>query len=203
MTRTRRDARRLILSIAGCAWMPIGLPAIAAATGAVDHLGVPGPIRFDGKSFALAWSARPSTGYIKQAYVPAGQVVKSYEQMLLAERVSGGLKAIDAARMQMKALEERKASDPLVRMDLIQNPKSGEVLLDFIVSAKDSNGGVIVEWNAYRYATILGAEPGVLLFGISHRAYGTENAKAFLGRLKTFRPAQITALTQADMPRPR
>ncbi|MFT3717350.1 hypothetical protein [Pseudorhodoferax sp.] len=201
MTRTRRAAFRIALSIAGAALLPAGLPSVAAAAQAVDHLGVPGPIRFDGKSFVLAWSAQPSAGYVKQEYVPAGQAVERYEQMLLLERVPGKLKAIDAANMQVQALKQRKASDPIVNMDLVQNPKSGEVLLDFVVSAKDRAGHVIVEWNAYRYATIAGGEPGVMLFGVSHRAYGAENAKAFMGRLKTLRAAQMNALAKADMPR--
>lgn len=199
--KNRRAMFRIALSIAAASIVPVKLSPIAVAAEVVDHLGVPGPIRFDGKPFALAWSAKPSAGHTKQEYVPAGQKVETYEQMLLVERMAGKLKAIDAARAQMQMLEKRKASDPLVNMSLIQNPKNSEVLLDFIVSAKDRDGKVIVEWNAYRYATIEGAEPGIMLFGVSHRAYGNENAKAFLGQLKTLRSAQIGALAGADMPK--
>ena len=199
--KNRRAVFRIARSIAVAAIVPVIQSPIAAAAEAVDHRGVPGPLRFDGKSFALAWSAKPSDGHTKQEYIPAGQKVETYDQMLLVERVAGKLKAIDAARAQVQTLEKRKASDPLVNMSLIQNPKNGEVLLDFVVSAKDRDGRVIVEWNAYRYATIEGAAPGVMLFGVSHRAYGNENAKAFLGQLKTLRSAQVGALAGVDMPK--
>lgn len=196
----RHAVLRFALSIASAALVPAGLLPAPATAQVVDHLGVPGPIRFDGKPFALAWSAQPSAGYTKQEYVPAGQKVESYEQMLLVERVAGKLKAIDAARAQVQQLEKRKASDPLVNSSLIQNEKSGEVLLDFLVSAKDEAGNVIVEWNAYRYAPAPAGKPGIVLFGASYRAYGADNAKAFLGELKTQRPARIRALTEAAMP---
>ena len=61
-------------------------PAAAAIT---DFLGAPGPILFDGKSYELAWTARPSENYTKQEYVPAGQAVETYDQMLLVERLTG------------------------------------------------------------------------------------------------------------------
>ncbi|MCO5121441.1 MAG: hypothetical protein M9951_17655 [Burkholderiaceae bacterium] len=199
----RRVALGIALSIAAAILVSAGLLPAPAHAQVVDHLGVPGPIRFDGSSYELAWSSRASAEYTKQEYVPAGQEVQSYERMLLLERLAGKLEPIDAARTQMAELEKRKASDPLVNMNLIQNPRSNEVLLDFIVSARDKAGDVIVEWNAYRYAPAPAGKPGIVLFGVSYRAYGTENAKTFLGQLKTLRPERIRALTEAVVPSPR
>ena len=194
--------RLVALSIlAAVLTMDGGAPVAAAPV--VDRLGVPGPLQFEGKPFMLAWSAAPDPNYTKQEYLPAGQELGSYRQMLLVERVTGNVKPIDAARTQVRRLEQRKSTDPLVNMDLVHNPDNGEVLLDFIVSAKDAAGNVIVEWNAYRYAPARGGKPGVLLLGLSRRSYGTADARTFLGQLKALRPEQIKALAAAPLPQPR
>jgi hypothetical protein len=190
-------ARRLAAAVLAAALL--AAPASAQVT---DYLGVPGPIRFDGKPFELAWSSRPTAHYTKQEYVPPGQRVENYSQMLLVETVTGKIKVMDAVRAQVATLNKRKGSDPLVNMSVTQNETTGEALLDFIVSSKDAKGEYIVEWNAYRYAPRGGPEgsAGVVLFGISHRSYGNDNSKAFMGRLKDFRPAQINALAAAPLP---
>ncbi|HEV2507124.1 MAG TPA: hypothetical protein VGV39_28895 [Mesorhizobium sp.] len=179
----------------------IAAPAAAQVT---DFLGVPGPLAFDGKSYQLAWTSRPSQNYTKQEYVPAGQRVESYDQMLLVELVTGGVTVGNAVGAQVDMLKKRKASDPLVNFDVLQNNATKEVLLDFILSGRDSKGEPIVEWNAYRYAPYKDAsgKSGVLLFAISQRAYGDESSTAFLRSLKQLRPAQRAALAKADLPKP-
>ena len=189
-----RFTRRATMALA-----MLGLTAIPAFAQAPDRLGVPGPIDFEGDAYRLAWSAEPSPNYIKQEYLPAGQTVDRYEQMILVETVAG-VAVTDAVRAQVEMLNKRKPSDPLVNMDLIENKATGEALLDFIVSAKDANGEYIVEWNAYRYARH--GDSGIMLFGISRRAYGNEAAKALLTELRGLRPGRIRSLTQIVLPRP-
>jgi len=175
----------------------------AAAQSVKDILGVPGPIKFDGTDYLLAWSAKPSKAYAKHEYLPQGQKPETYRAMILLEFLEGAQKPMDLAKTQIENLNARKASDPLVNMSVIQNPETGEVILDFILSAKDARGEYIVEWNGYRYAraqTRSGKSGGVL-FGISHRAYGNEAARAFLTGLAQFKAAQIKTL--AGMPLPK
>jgi len=166
-----------------------------------DHLNIPGPIAFDGQSYDLAWSSRPSANYIKHEYVPKGQVVTHFHDMLLVEFLQGDLTVADVVRTQMQKLNARKGRDPLVRMAVIKNAATGEMLLDFLIS-DNTNGELIVEWNAYRYArmTTVSGETGIGLFGVSRRAYGDDSAKAFLGALKARRPAQIDRLAKAPLP---
>ena len=180
------------------------MTAATAGAEVIDHLGVPGPIQFDGQRYELAWTAMPAADYVKQEYVPDGQTPETFSQMLLVERIVGDIAGMDAVRSQVDMLNQRKASDPLVNMDLIQQKQTGEVLLDFIISARDEEGEMVVEWSAYRYAPYSGrgGESGVLLFGVSHRAYGDEGARAFLTELKQLRPAQIQALAAAPLPEP-
>ena len=170
-----------------------------AAAQVVDYLGVPGPISLDGKSYELAWSSRPSDTYVKQEYVSSGQSVDNFEQMVLVERVTGNVKVIDAVRSQLEMLDKRKGSDPLVHSEILQKNATKEVVLDFLISAKDPKGEYVVEWNLYRYAPM---KSGVMLFAVSHRAYGNDNSKAFLGGLKQLRAAQTGALLKADLPKP-
>ena len=59
----------------------------------------------------------------------------------------------------------------------------------------------MVEWNAYRYVPMtIGGDPGVVLFGVSHRAYGPDAAKAFLQGLTDRRQTGLKALAEADLP---
>lgn len=190
--------RRLAAALAAALWL---VPVQAQTT---DHLGLPGPLTLAGDSYALAWSSRPADNYIKQEYLPAGETSDGYSRMLLVETVTGGIGVMDAVRAQTNMLTQRKTTDPLVNMDVVQNKATGEALLEFIVSSKDDSGEYTVEWNAYRYAPLTEAAggPGVMLFGISHRAHGNEAAKAFLQGLSSLRPAQIEALAAAPLPQP-
>jgi len=192
---TVKPARHLAVALAAILWLA---PAQAQTT---DYLGLPGPIAFSGDSYELVWSSRPDENYVKQEYLPVGDTPERYNRMLLVETVIGAMNAADAAQAQIEALNQRKPNDPLLNLDLLQNEAAGEVLLDFIVSSKDEAGEYIVEWNAYRYAPLAeGLGLGVMLMGISHRAYGNDAAKAFLQGLPTLRPAQIDALAGAPLP---
>lgn len=174
----------------------------ALAQDVTDYLGVPGPLTFDGTDYLLSWSSQPNAQYTKQEYVPAGQTVESYDSMIMVEFLASEMTPLQMVSAQVNMLNERKASDPLVNMDLMQNEQTGEVLLDFIVSAKDENGEYIVEWNGYRYASAQNAEgeAGGMLFAISHRAYGNEASQTFMSTLRDFKGTQIQELSKVSLP---
>lgn len=180
--------------------LALAMPALAQEV--TDHLGVPGPIAFDGQDYQLAWSSQPTAEYTKQEYLPAGQALETYQSMVMVEFLVSDAEPLAMANAQMQMLAQRKATDPLVNMDLIRNDQTGEVLLDFLVSSKDAAGEYVVEWNAYRYARAENAqgESGGLLFAISHRAYGNGAAEAFLQSLRDFKSGQINALASAALP---
>lgn len=171
-----------------------------AAAQATDHIGVPCPIAFAGETYVLAYRLKPSPGYTKQEYVPAGQTVRRYHRMVLVERLTGNVGVTGVVGAQIRMLKQRKLSDPLVNFELIENRARDEVILDFVLSGKAADGQIVVEWNAYRYSRA--ARGGVLLFGISHRAYGDAAARDFLGKLKALRPSRIAALAGAALPDP-
>jgi hypothetical protein len=133
---------QFVLHIAGPAW----------SGDVVDRLSVPGPIRFNAGSYQLSWSSHPSPYYYKQEYLPAGQTSEHFQHMVLIEAVVQGPNVEGAVSAQVNMLNRRKSTDPLVNLAVIKDPKSGEIILDFIVSSEDNKGEAIVEWNAYRYA---------------------------------------------------
>jgi hypothetical protein len=188
--------RRVLSAVVGAVALVCSMAA--RAENAAERLSVPGPLSFHGETFQLAWASHPYPHYYKQEYLPAGQSSERYTAMLLVDANLGGndVRALEKETVAM--LEKRKATDALVHYSEIQNRKTGEIILDFIMGSDD---GDIVEWNAYRYAPWKGADgkAGVVLFGISRRAYGSD-ATAFLAGLKTARPADIDALAAADMP---
>ncbi|WP_156385734.1 hypothetical protein [Devosia sp. Root685] len=160
-----------------------------------DAIGAPGPFVLEGTSFELAWTSHPTDAFYKQEYVPEGQTVEAYDQMFMVDVLTNGVSVGDAAGTMIKGLQERKASDPVVNFDVMQNEATGEMILDFMLS--DSSGeAVIVEWNAYRYVPL---EDGVAMFGISRRGYG-DGASELLRGLKETRMKTIQALAELELP---
>lgn len=178
--------------------------APALAQEAVDHLGIGGPISLGGTAYDLVWSSQPSAGYTKQEYLPEGAALESYQSMVLVEFLATELPISDVVAAQMAMIEQRKASDPIANMAVFENAGQGEILLDFVLSAKDANGEYIIEWNGYRYsAAEHDGQKGALLLAISERAYGNAEAEAFLRGLGEFKAQRTGDLTRADLPRPR
>jgi hypothetical protein len=174
-------------------------PAAGQNNDKTERLGVPGPLAFDGQNYALAWTAHPSAEYFKQEYLPAGQGLDSYTHMFLIEALTSNVTPKDAAASQIAMLNERKAKDPLVNHDVKVNEQTGEVVLDFLVSGA-VNDKLVVEWNAYRYATLQDGKPGIVLHGISRRAYGEDEAKKFLTGLKDWRANALNELARLETP---
>ena len=198
--------RRKFIKLFGCAGLlfahvMLGNVEVARSDSAVDRLSLPDPIAFNGESYRLAWSSHPKPYYYKQEYLPPGETRERFQRMVLIEAIVRGADINGAVAVQVSMLKQRKASDPTVNFAIFKNPKNDEIILDFILSAKDPKGEDVVEWNAYRYATLRGknGSSGVLLFGISRRAYGDDTAD-FLRRLKSARPAEINALATYALP---
>jgi hypothetical protein len=174
---------------------------IASSDAAVDRLSIPGPISFNGTSYQLSWSSHPNPNYYKQEYLPAGQTSEHFQRMVLIEAIAQGADVDGAVSAQVSMLNRRKSTDPNVNFAIVKNPNTGEMILDFILSAEDTKGGSVVEWNAYRYAALKDKDgnSGVLLFGVSRRAYGDDSTE-FLRGLKSARPAEINALAHYRLP---
>jgi len=191
-------SRMLIAFVMVMMWVT-GTSSIAQAQSSAN---APPRIKFSNITYHLAWRSDPQPGYSKLEYLPKGQKPSSYRNMLLLERLSNGMTVKDVVGRQVAFLRERKKTDPVVNYDLIQNERTGEYLLDFVMGGVDEKGGSIVEWNAYRYMPYKGADgkSGVQLYGYSARGYGDEGGRKFLTKLRKNRSATIQALVSARLP---
>lgn len=179
-----------------------GFASVGQAQDTTDYLGISGPISFQGVDHGLAWSSQASPDYIKQEYLPEGQTLDAYTDMLLVETVATPANVEAVVGQMVDTLNQRKASDPIVNYAILHNDAQSELVLDFVLSSQTPDGERIIEWNAYRYTQLPGDVPGILLLGISRRAYGDADAQTFMEGLGGLRNDAITALATMKMPEP-
>lgn len=150
-----------------------------------DYLNTGKEIMFDNEKYNLAWSSNPSDNYYKQEYIPENDTLEKFKRLILIDVISGNAQIKDVVESKVAELKKMKESDPMVNYDMFE--KNGEIMLDFILSKNmpGTNEPDILERNVYRYKQFTGAngEKGVLLFGVSERAYG-DDIDNFLTALK-------------------
>jgi len=162
--------------------------------------GAPTPrLTFSGTTYHMVWCADPTPAYKKCEYLPKGQALSNYRNMVLVEQLSSDMTVSDVVRRQVAFLRQRQQeqNDPVANHRVLTQESTGEFLLDFVLSGRDANDQVIVEWNAYRYIPTQGADgkKGVLLYGYSARGYGDEGGRDFLIALKEERPHIVQMLS--------
>lgn len=169
---------------------------------AVDYVHVPGPILFDSKVYSLSWSSHPATNFYKQEYLVKGDNPDKFKMMLLTDVATGGAAIKDVVSAKLNELKKMKEANPLVNYEVINNAKTGEYMIDFLLSANDANGNMnIVERNVYRYRSFTdkAGKSGVQLFGVSTRSYGADINK-FLLALKANRKDLVNKIAQFKLP---
>jgi len=169
---------------------------------AIDYLSVPGPVVFQSKSYNLNWSSHPATGFYKQEYIVKGDNADKYKTMVLIDVLTGETNIKSVVNAKVEEIKKQKAVNPMVNYEVISNPKTGEYMIDFLLTANASDGSTsIVERNVYRYKAGITktGEMVVLLFGISTRAYGA-NVDNFFVALKANRKDLINTVAQYSVP---
>lgn len=165
----------------------------------VNYYSISPTIVYDNTDYNLAWSAHPNESYYKHEYVPRSESVENFHHMILLDFIQQDIPVRTAVESQVKRLIERKKSDDVCNYSLREN--YGEYILDFVMSESSDSDIRIVEWSAYHYKpyTDKAGHKGVLLFGISRRAY-KYGVISFLKSLKDLRNSQLTALSQYPIP---
>ncbi|OBX25834.1 hypothetical protein LX77_03110 [Gelidibacter algens] len=167
-----------------------------------DYFNVPGPIMFEQNSYHLNWSSHPSATYYKQEYIPKGETTEAFKTMLMLEVLTSGADAKTAVANKLAELKQMKAANPLVQFSEINNPNSGEYMIEFVLTANAADGTVtIAERNVYRYKSYAGksGKKGVVLFAVSSRAYGKE-VPAFFSSLKTSQNSLVKKVMSFKFP---
>jgi len=169
-----------------------------------DYLAVPGPILFDKKSYNLSWSSHPADNFYKQEYLEKGTQANSYKTMILMDVITGQADVKSVVASKIAELKKLKEGNPVVNYQSFENPKQGEYMIDFLLSANAADGKTmsIVERNVYRYKTFTdnSGQSGVLLFGVSTRAYGAE-IDQFFSSLKSNKNDLVNKVSQFSLPK--
>ena len=167
-----------------------------------DYLSVPGPIVFDKQTFSLSWSSHPADNYYKQEYIVKGDNPDQFKTMILTDVITGESNIKNVVGDKVAELKQMKASNPVVNYEVISNPKTGEYMIDFLLSANNADGTMsVVERNVYRYKTFTdkAGHQGVQLFGVSTRSYGA-GIDNFFAALKTNRKDLVNKVSVYNMP---
>ena len=168
-----------------------------------DYLHVPGPVTFNNVSYNLSWTSHPSDNFYKQEYIQKGDNADRFKTMILLDVTTGNLAIKDIVAMKMEELKKMKLSNPMVNYETFDNPKRGEYMIDFLLSANSADGKRvdIVERNVYRYKTVTGksGKKAVVLFGVSTRSYGNDIDK-FLILLKSTKKDLVNAVAKFEIP---
>jgi hypothetical protein len=96
-------------------------------------------------------------------------------------------------------LKKRKATDPMVNYEMFE--KDGEIMIDFLLSENAKDGSDLIERNVDRYKKFFDKNnnEGIMLFGVSERAYGND-IDTFLQTLKQRKLDLQNAVGAFDIP---
>ncbi len=168
-----------------------------------DFISVPGPISFDSKSYVLNWTSHPDANFYKQEYLVKGELAGKFKTMVLIDVITGQQELKDIIAAKLAELKKIKESNPIVNYEIIRNAQTNEYILDFLLTANAPDGSIsIIERNVYRYKAFSdkSGKNGIMLFGVSNRAYGAAAADQLLVSLKKIRKDLINKVSQFKMP---
>ena len=166
----------------------------------VDRIGVKGPLAFNKTTFNLAWTSKPTDTYYIQEYLPAGETVDHFNQMMSIFLLVSDVQPKDAVQQKISELEERKKTDATCNYKVNQSPDGKEYMVDFLMGDAN-NKNEIQEFNIYRYkqADLGNNKKALLVYAYSKRAYN-DDITAFLKNLKTDRGNLLNAMVAAEVP---
>ena len=165
-----------------------------------DWLSISGPLRFGNTSFSLAWSDKPNDTYYVQEYLPEGENVDRFKQMLTLNLFNTPVAVGDAVSQKVAELKERKTTDPYCNYAINQSKDGKEYMVDFLLS-EGAGDKAIAEFNIYRYKeiAIAGKTQALLVYAYSKRSYGND-ISGFLTNLKSERPALLQMMSVIQLP---
>lgn len=166
-----------------------------------EHLDVSGPLDFNDTSFELAWSDQPNKDYYIQEYLPAGETLESFDQMLTLHVFDTKTTVKEGIGQKINELNKRKETDPTCNFAVQSNPDESEYIIDFVLGESEGDEMTIVEFNVYRYKRVkIGKrKEGLLVYAYSKRAYGGD-ILPFMKGLKEARSTHINQMIAAEVP---
>ena len=122
--------------------------------------------------------------------------------MIMIDFLEGDLTPKDAISNFVNNLENSKKQNPIINYQMYE--REDEYMLDFIISKNSQDGKevLILERNVYRYFRInTPKRKGVLLFGISDRAYTKKEMDNMFSVLKNKKLDIVNKVIQIEVPK--
>ena len=167
-----------------------------------DYLHLGSKYRFDNKDYELVWSSHPASNFYKQEYILPNENVEKYTRMIMIDFLEGDLTPKDAISNFVNNLENSKKQNPIINYQMYE--REDEYMLDFIISKNSQDGKevLILERNVYRYFRInTPKRKGVLLFGVSDRAYTKKEMDNMFSILKNKKLDLVNKIIQIEVPK--
>ena len=166
-----------------------------------DYLKIGNTIKFNKENYTLGWSSHPNDGYYIQEYFPKGEKPDTFKKMftinvLVAEGITPQL----AAQAKCTELDNRKKTDNCCHYKKYENKKSGEYMIDFLVSnGEKGKEPTVVEFNLYRYKAIkVNGKNAIQLSFYSQRAYNAD-VYNLLSKLVDIRSDVLSQMLDTDV----
>ena len=131
------------------------------------------PIKFCGEKYHFAWSQNDGKMFYVQEYLPKVDSFDNLKTMFTVTLLFVDVHPIDAVRLKVAELDERKKNDPIINYQVAEN---GDMyLLDFIVSDYNGKEMNCVELDIHRYSSVkVNGKDAILLCFYTERAYGDD-----------------------------
>jgi len=133
-------------------------------------------VRFDGRTLVLASQGDNPGEHVKE-YIPADQKLDSWTQLA---SIRDYPKLDDPKTLASNLVRMLKAQNPQAPSRMIQNPTTGDVIVDFVTW---NENGAFAEFNVFRYAK----KPGGGLVAQQYAVRDYKDVRAFLKNLAPLR----------------
>ena len=167
-----------------------------------DYLHLGSKYRFDNKDYELVWSSHPASNFYKQEYILPNENVEKYKRLILIDFIEGDLDPKDVLSGLANSLENSKKQNPVINYKVYE--KNNEYMIDFIMSENSQDGKevLILERNVYRYFRInTPKRRGILLFGVSDRAYTKKEMDNMFSVLKNNKFELVNKVAKIEVPK--
>lgn len=167
-----------------------------------DYLHLGSKYRFDNKDYELVWSSHPASNFYKQEYILPNENVEKYKRLILIDFIEGDLDPKDVLSGLVNSLENSKKQNPVINYKVYE--KNNEYMIDFTMSENSQDGKevLILERNVYRYFRInTPKRKGILLFGVSDRAYTKKEMDNMFSVLKNNKFELVNKVAKIEVPK--
>jgi hypothetical protein len=137
-------------------------------------------VRFDGQTLALAWEGTNPDETVKE-YIPEGEKLESWKKLASIREYP---KLNDPKALAANLVQTLKKQNPNAPSSMIENPNSGEVMVDFITSPPDNS---FVEFDIFKYSPKAGG-------GVVAQQYALREYKDIRTFLKGLKPERLRLL---------